>query len=291
MNKEMVDLLLIEGKKGNKEAMEKLFEIHKGLIYKYSTKYFIIRGIGFMNKEMVDLLLIEGKKGNKEAMEKLFEIHKGLIYKYSTKYFIKGYDREDLEQIGWIEFMNGVKKYDGSFGIDFVAFITILLRNKYGCMLKRKEIDMKFSSLDTPIGEDITMKDTLEDIDFVAFITILLRNKYGCMLKRKEIDMKFSSLDTPIGEDITMKDTLEDDFSMENDFEHREEMEALLNSISILEDEEREFILYINEERGNMQKYYEEHKNEMTFNAVRYKKKKIMDKIQKALKKKGIKVK
>lgn len=193
---------------------------------------------------MVDLLLIEGKKGNKEAMEKLFEIHKGLIYKYSTKYFIKGYDREDLEQIGWIEFMNGVKKYDGSFGIDFVAFITILLRNKYGCMLKRKEIDMKFSSLDTPIGEDITMKDTLED-----------------------------------------------DFSMENDFEHREEMEALLNAISNLEDEEREFILYINEERGNMQKYYEEHKSEMTFNAVRYKKKKIMDKIQKALKKKRIKVK
>ena len=128
-------------------------------------------------------------------------------------------------------------------------------------------------------------------IDFVAFITILLRNKYGCMLKRKEIDMKFSSLDTPIGEDITMKDTLEDDFSMENDFEHREEMEALLKAISNLEDEEREFILYINEERGNMQKYYEEHKNEMTFNAVRYKKKKIMDKIQKALKKKGIKVK
>ena len=191
---------------------------------------------------MVDLLLIEGKKGNKEAMEKLFEIHKGLIYKYSTKYFIKGYDREDLEQIGWIEFMNGVKKYDGSFGIDFVAFITILLRNKYGCMLKRKEVDMKFSSLDTPIGEDITMKDTLED-----------------------------------------------DFSMENDFEHREEMEALLNAISNLEDEEREFILYINEERGNMQKYYEKHKDEMTFNAVRYKKKKIMDKIQKALKKKGIK--
>lgn len=193
---------------------------------------------------MVDLLLIEGKKGNKEAMEKLFEIHKGLIYKYSTKYFIKGYDREDLEQIGWIEFMNGVKKYDGSFGIDFVAFITILLRNKYGCMLKRKEVDMKFSSLDTPIGEDITMKDTLED-----------------------------------------------DFSMEKDFEHREEMEALLNAISNLDDEEREFILYINEERGNMQKYYEAHKNEMTFNAVRYKKKKIMDKLQRGLKRKRVNLK
>ena len=197
-----------------------------------------------MNKEMVDLLLIEGKKGNKEAMEKLFEIHKGLIYKYSTKYFIKGYDREDLEQIGWIEFINGVKKYDGSFGIDFVAFITILLRNKYGSMLKRKELTMKFSSLDTPIGEDITMKDTLED-----------------------------------------------SFSMEKDFENREEIEALIEAVSALEDEEREFILYINEERGNMQKYYEAHKNEMTFNAVRYKKKKIMDKLQRGLKNKGIKVK
>ncbi|HAT4283430.1 TPA: sigma-70 family RNA polymerase sigma factor [Clostridium perfringens] len=196
-----------------------------------------------MNREIVDLLLIEGKKGNKEAMDKLFEIHKGLIYKYSTKYFIKGYDREDLEQIGWIEFINGVKKYDGSFGIDFVAFITILLRNKYGSMLKRKELTMKFSSLDTPIGEDITMKDTLED-----------------------------------------------SFSMEKDFENREEIEALIEAVSALEDEEREFILYINEERGNMQKYYEAHKNEMTFNAVRYKKKKIMDKIQKALKNKGIKV-
>lgn len=192
----------------------------------------------FMNREIVDLLLIEGKKGNKEAMDKLFEIHKGLIYKYSTKYFIKGYDREDLEQIGWIEFINGVKKYDGSFGIDFVAFITILLRNKYGSMLKRKELTMKFSSLDTPIGEDITMKDTLED-----------------------------------------------SFSMEKDFENREEIEALIEAVSALEDEEREFILYINEERGNMQKYYEAHKNEMTFNAVRYKKKKIMDKLQRGLKK------
>ncbi|EOU1682467.1 sigma-70 family RNA polymerase sigma factor [Clostridium perfringens] len=196
-----------------------------------------------MNREIVDLLLIEGKKGNKEAMDKLFEIHKGLIYKYSTKYFIKGYDREDLEQIGWIEFINGVKKYDGSFGIDFVAFITILLRNKYGSMLKRKELTMKFSSLDTPIGEDITMKDTLED-----------------------------------------------SFSMEKDFENREEIEALIEAVSALEDEEREFILYINEERGNMQKYYEAHKNEMTFNAVRYKKKKIMDKLQRCLKNKGIKV-
>ncbi|RUR39807.1 sigma-70 family RNA polymerase sigma factor [Clostridium perfringens] len=190
-----------------------------------------------MNREIVDLLLIEGKKGNKEAMDKLFEIHKGLIYKYSTKYFIKGYDREDLEQIGWIEFINGVKKYDGSFGIDFVAFITILLRNKYGSMLKRKELTMKFSSLDTPIGEDITMKDTLED-----------------------------------------------SFSMEKDFENREEIEALIEAVSALEDEEREFILYINEERGNMQKYYEAHKNEMTFNAVRYKKKKIMDKLQRRFK-------
>ena len=190
-----------------------------------------------MNREIVDLLLIEGKKGNKEAMDKLFEIHKGLIYKYSTKYFIKGYDREDLEQIGWIEFINGVKKYDGSFGIDFVAFITILLRNKYGSMLKRKELTMKFSSLDTPIGEDITMKDTLED-----------------------------------------------SFSMEKDFENREEIEALIEAVSALEDEEREFILYINEERGNMQKYYEAHKNEMTFNAVRYKKKKIIDKLQRRFK-------
>lgn len=202
------------------------------------SKIYLLGVWKFMNREIVDLLLIEGKKGNKEAMDKLFEIHKGLIYKYSTKYFIKGYDREDLEQIGWIEFINGVKKYDGSFGIDFVAFITILLRNKYGSMLKRKELTMKFSSLDTPIGEDITMKDTLED-----------------------------------------------SFSMEKDFENREEIEELIEVVSALEDEEREFILYINEERGNMQKYYEAHKNEMTFNAVRYKKKKIMDKLQRGLKK------
>ena len=208
------------------------------------SKIYLLGVWKFMNREIVDLLLIEGKKGNKEAMDKLFEIHKGLIYKYSTKYFIKGYDREDLEQIGWIEFINAVKKYDGSFGIDFVAFITILLRNKYGSMLKRKELTMKFSSLDTPIGEDITMKDTLED-----------------------------------------------SFSMEKDFENREEIEALIEAVSALEDEEREFILYINEERGNMQKYYEAHKNEMTFNAVRYKKKKIMDKLQRGLKNKGIKVK
>ena len=66
-------------------------------------------------------------------------------------------------------------------------------------------------------------------------------------------------------------------------------MEALLNAISNLEDEEREFILYINEERGNMQKYYEAHKNEMTFNAVRYKK--IIDKLQRDLKRRKVNLK
>lgn len=80
-----------------------------------------------------------------------------------------------------------------------------------------------------------------------------------------------------------MKDILEDNFSMEKDFENREEIAALLNVMSNLNEEEKKVILYINEERGNMQKYYEEHKNKVSVNVVRYKKKKIMDKLQKGL--------
>lgn len=189
-----------------------------------------------MNKERVDILLKEGKMGDKKALEELIKIHKGLIYKYSTRYFVKGYDREDLEQIAWIEFIKGVRTYDGRFGVDFVAFITILLRNKYGSMLKKKESLVKTSSLDAPIGEDITLKDSIED-----------------------------------------------DFSLEEDYEHREDIKDLKKAINSLDKEEREFLLFINEKRGNMQRYYEKHKDLMTFNAVRYKKKKILNKVRKFL--------
>ena len=189
-----------------------------------------------MNKESIEFLLIEGKKGNKEALEKLFERHKGLLYKYSLKYFIKGYDREDLEQIGWIEFLKAVDRYNKDFGIDFVAYVTILLRNRYISLLNKKELTIKLSSLDAPIGEDITLKDTLED-----------------------------------------------NFSMEKDLEEKEEIRFLREAINFLEEEEREFIIYIHKERGNMQKYYEKHKEEMSFSAVRYKKKKILKKLQKLI--------
>lgn len=116
-----------------------------------------------MNSEIVNILLEKCKAGDKEAMNKLFEIHKGILYKYSCKYFIKGYEREDLEQIGWIEFIKAVEKYEKESGIDFLAFLTILIRNKYLSILSRKENNINLSSLDKPIGEDISLKDNIKD--------------------------------------------------------------------------------------------------------------------------------
>lgn len=72
---------------------------------------------------------------------------------------------------------------------------------------------------------------------------------------------------------------------MEEYFEDKETLDALRKILNTLHEEDREFILYIYSKRGAIQRYYEKHEGRITYEAIKYRKKKLLKKLRNDLKK------
>ncbi|EOU1563267.1 helix-turn-helix domain-containing protein [Clostridium perfringens] len=189
------------------------------------------------NKEALNELIIRGKKGDKCAMVEIVSIYEGLIHKYSTRFFINGYDVDDLKQIARSVIIESISKFDGDHGSEFIFFISTNVKNKLGTMCKKKENRLDFSSLDSPIGEGITIGETIKD-----------------------------------------------DISIEDEYVEREKMRAFVKALANISKSDREFILYVYKDRGNFQKYCQEHKHITTYSKARWRKERILKKLREEMK-------
>ena len=61
--------------------------------------------------------IIEAQNGNQEYMSKLIEENKGLIWNIVKRFSGRGYEIEDLYQIGCIGFIKSIKRFDTSFDV------------------------------------------------------------------------------------------------------------------------------------------------------------------------------
>ncbi len=96
-------------------------------------------------------------------MAEIVSICEGLIHKYSTRFFINGYDVDDLKQVARSVIIESISKFDGDHGSEFIFLLSTNVKNKLGTMCKKKENRLDFSSLDSPIGEGITIGETIKD--------------------------------------------------------------------------------------------------------------------------------
>lgn len=120
--------------------------------------------------------------------------------------------------------------------------------------------------------------------DFIFFVSTNVKNKLGTMGRKKDNNADFSSLEEPTRAGVVIKDTLEDKVSIEDEYIEKERIRALIKVLGGLPKSDREFILYVHKDRGNLQKYYEEHKDEMTYGKVRHRKDSLLKKIREAMK-------
>ena len=64
-------------------------------------------------------LIKRAGEGDNEAQNELVENNMGLVYSIVKRYTGRGYDLEDLVQIGAIGLIKAVKKFDTSFDVKF----------------------------------------------------------------------------------------------------------------------------------------------------------------------------
>ena len=66
--------------------------------------------------------ILEAQNGNQEVMTKLIEENNGLIWSIVKRFAGRGYEIEDLYQIGTIGFIKSIKRFDTSFDVKLSTY-------------------------------------------------------------------------------------------------------------------------------------------------------------------------
>ena len=70
----------------------------------------------------VTVLIAQSQAGNKEAREVLVEKNLGLVHHIVKRFIGRGYDADDLFQIGSIGLIKAIDKFDLSYEVKFSTY-------------------------------------------------------------------------------------------------------------------------------------------------------------------------
>ena len=119
--------------------------------------------------------IVEIKKaqnGDKDAMAKLVEENQGLVWNIARRFLGRGYDKEDIYQIGCMGFIKAIRRFDVNFEVQLSTYavpyilgeIKKFLRDDGPIKVSRslKELNVKISELQkeyTNAGKELTIID------------------------------------------------------------------------------------------------------------------------------------
>ena len=75
-------------------------------------------------------LLLQAKKGDDSAKEKLVEQNLGLVWSVARRFTGRGYDIEDLFQIGCIGLIKSIDKFDFDYDVKFSTYAVPLIQGE-----------------------------------------------------------------------------------------------------------------------------------------------------------------
>ena len=77
--------------------------------------------------EPVTALIEQAHKGDKEARDRLVENNMGLIWSIVRRFMNRGYEPEDLFQIGSIGLLKAIDKFDTGYDVKFSTYAVPMI--------------------------------------------------------------------------------------------------------------------------------------------------------------------
>ena len=74
-----------------------------------------------------DLLLEKAKQGDKTAEDRLVKENMGLVYSAAKRFLNRGYEFEDLTQVGVIGLIKAIRKFDPGFNVQFSTYAVPMI--------------------------------------------------------------------------------------------------------------------------------------------------------------------
>ncbi len=167
---------------------------------------------------MIDNLELIGKMrtGDRNAENALIEQNMGLVYSIVKRFNVRGYETEDLVQIGAIGLIKAAKKFDTSFDVKFSTYavpmimgeIKRFLRDDGAIKISRtlKEVAMKGWRVEEILRKRLSREPTINEVSRECGIsTQSLLEAYDAAMPPGSI---YESVCTGGGKDIKLLDTI-----------------------------------------------------------------------------------
>lgn len=106
-------------------------------------------------------LVKRAKNSDKNAMEEIINKLKPFVNKLSYSTFIRGYDLEDLKQIGYISIINAVNKFNFSKSDNFLSYAMMAIRNNYFYEIRKRAKENINVSFDQTFDNGVDLTDIL----------------------------------------------------------------------------------------------------------------------------------
>ena len=85
------------------------------------------QGVKSAQMEPVTALIEQAHKGDKEARDRLVENNMGLIWSIVRRFMNRGYEPEDLFQIGSIGLLKAIDKFDTGYDVKFSTYAVPMI--------------------------------------------------------------------------------------------------------------------------------------------------------------------
>lgn len=193
-----------------------------------------------MNEELKKKI-IEAQNGNKNTLNELVKDNLGLVYNISKRYVNRGYEIEDIVQIGSIGLIKAIKKFDFNYNVMLSTFAVTYIIGEIKRFF-RDDGDIKISreikELSVKIKEE---QKKNENITINELVKKLNASKDEILLAISS-DKKVESLEDKIDDDgLSLLDKLPNS-NEENNEEKLVRKLALKESIEKLNNEDKELI-------------------------------------------------
>ena len=184
-------------------------------------------------------LLLRAKNGDKEAGEQLVQENLGLVGSVVRRFENRGYDREDLFQIGAIGLMKAIEKFDFSYEVRFSTYAVPLVAGEIRRFL-RDDGMMKVSrsikesgwrvkqsreKLEQELGRSVTLQEISEDTGLSEEEIAL------AMDASEEVASIYQTIYQSDGSELYLVDKMADDAPQEEQLLNRITIEQLIGRL------------------------------------------------------------
>lgn len=193
-------------------------------------------------------LIRQSQAGEKDAKEQLIMLHSGLIWNVVRRFMGRGYETEDLYQIGAIGLIRAIDKFDFAYDVKFSTYAVPLISGE----IKRFLRDDGMIKVSRTLKENQwKIKHALEEFQrekgreaTVEEISQILKLEPEEIMFSMEAVIEIESMEQSIyardGKEISLKDRLAAEKNEQEELMDHLFLEQLLNA---LEERERELII------------------------------------------------